>query len=88
MTDRYLEIMYRKGKPLAAYFCLHRRHRTQRVRSRPLGDGLVADYDESGRPVGLEMTSPGTTALSRIKEAPSVLEESVDNDEVAPLKAA
>jgi len=57
MTERSLQVTYRKGRPFAAY--LHLSHPTgeKSMKTKPSPDGLiVVDYGVTGCPVGIEMT--------------------------------
>ncbi len=63
MKQAYLEVTFRRGRPLAAYLYLPRRgseksHRTVRAES-----GLVIDFDRQGRPIGIEITAPTKVSL-------------------------
>ncbi len=55
MKDRYLEITFRKGKPLAAYLYLTGKKGVQCVKAIKIDEGLIADYDQNGVPVGVEI---------------------------------
>ncbi|MHC4471032.1 MAG: DUF2283 domain-containing protein [Planctomycetota bacterium] len=68
MNDRYLEVTYRGGKPLAAYLHLPRLTGAKSARTRKAGAGLVVDYDENGRPIGLEITDPAGVTVEQINE--------------------
>ena len=59
MTERSLQVTYRKGKAFAAY--LHLSHQTgeKSVKTVPSADGLlVVDYAQDGKPIGVEITAP------------------------------
>jgi hypothetical protein len=58
MNEPYLEVTYRKGKPLAAYLYLPRRTGDVSARVEPRGDGYLVDWAVDGRPIGIEMPSP------------------------------
>jgi hypothetical protein len=65
MTERSLQITYRKARPLAAY--LHLSHPTGEkiVKVKPSPDGLlVVDYNVTGHPVGIEITAPWPCLLN------------------------
>ena len=69
MREPYLEVTFRHGRPLAAYYYLPRRpgeksHRTERVEH-----GIIIDYAEDGRSIGLELTAP--SAVTRFITARS-----------------
>lgn len=89
MKQRYLEVTYRKGKPLAAYLYLPRDAATKVARTEQGGVGLQVDYDAFGNPIGVEITAPTMVTL----EAVSALLERLGQgrllpDEWAPLAAA
>ena len=58
MKDRYLEVTFRNGQPLAAYLYLPRVRTEKSVRTENAGPGLLVDYDVDGRPLGIEITDP------------------------------
>jgi hypothetical protein len=90
MTERSLQVTYRKGRPFAAY--LHLSHQTgeKSARTVPSPDGLlVVDYDASGRPIGVEITAPTAVSLERLNHALAALGESpVSEQDYLPVRAA
>ncbi len=89
MKHRYLEVTFRRGKPLAAYLYLPRTPSAKAVRSTDEGSGLRVDFDASGTPIGIEITAPHAVTitalnavLARVGVAPLL------TDEWAPLRAA
>jgi hypothetical protein len=89
MSQRYLEITFRKGKPLAAYLYLPRRSGDRSVRVEPHGPGYLVDWTEDGRPIGIEMPSPSLVTLDNLNQVLAELHlEPATLDEVAPLVAA
>jgi hypothetical protein len=65
MTERSLQVTYRKGRTFAAY--LHLSHPTGEKSARTVAspDGLlIVDYAASGRPLGVEITAPQTQLIS------------------------
>jgi uncharacterized protein YuzE len=89
MKHRYLEVTYRKGKPLAAYLYLPRDPSAKAVRNEDAGGGMRVDYDSLGTPIGIEITAPTSVTLDAIG---AVLERvgqlRLMPDEWAPLRAA
>jgi hypothetical protein len=89
MKERYLEVTFRKGKPLAAYVYLPRRAGVKSVRTEEAMPGLLVDYAAGGEPIGLEITAPGQVTVEEIN---AVLEKlgraAMGPEELAPLKAA
>ncbi len=66
MIESYLEVTYRHGRPLAAYYYLPRRagqksHRTEEVEA-----GILVDYSRGGKAIGIEITAPGQLTLTRM----------------------
>ena len=90
MTERSLQVTYRKGRPFAAY--LHLSHATGEKSARTVAtaDGLlVVDYNSEGLPVGVEMTAPPAVSLERINELLASLgQPRLADHEFKPLKAA
>jgi len=67
MTERSLQITYRKGRPFAAY--LHLSHETGEKSAKTVAsaDGLVIiDYAANGQPIGVEITAPQAVPLERL----------------------
>jgi hypothetical protein len=67
MTERSLQVTYRKGRPFAAYLYLSHATGEKSARTVATPDGLlVVDYNSAGRPVGVEITAPQAMLLERI----------------------
>ena len=89
MKQRYLEVTYRKGKPLAAYLYLPRQPDAKAVRTEDGGSGMRVDYDAAGKVIGIEITAPAAITLEQISDLLERLGESpLLADEWAPLEAA
>jgi hypothetical protein len=89
MREAYLEVTYRHGRPLAAYFYLPRETRSKSVRTRQVNPGMIVDLDARGRPLGIEITAPGQltlTALNRLLRELGC--DPVRRIDLAPLRAA
>jgi hypothetical protein len=86
MIGRYLEITYRTGKPIAAYFYLPRRPADVSART-VLGEGgLVTDYAADGRPIGIEITSPSALTLASLNTTLNAAgQPQATPDDIAPL---
>jgi hypothetical protein len=89
MKEAYLEVTYRHGLALAAYFYLPRRTRAKSVRTRRVEAGLIIDFAANGQALGIEITAPQqlrVAALNRVLRdlgcAP------VRRADLAPLRAA
>ena len=69
MKESYLEVTFRRGRPVAAYYYLPRRPGQKSVRTRRVEPGMVIDFARGGRPIGIELTAPSklsVTALNRV----------------------
>jgi hypothetical protein len=86
MNSRYLEITYRHGRPLAAYFYLARKNGDTSVRAAPGEAGLVTDYAADGCAIGIEITSPRQVTLAAFNRALTAAHQPpVLPDDIAPL---
>lgn len=89
MKARYLEVTFRKGKPLAAYLYLPREPNAKSVKTEDVGAGLLVDYQADGIPIGLEITAPMKVTLDQINEVLDRLNlPRLEPQELTPLKAA
>jgi hypothetical protein len=90
MTERSLQITYRKGRPFAAY--LHLSHETgeKSAKTVPSPDGLlVVDYAANGQPIGVEITAPLAVPLERLNSLLDELGEApLAEHEYRPVRAA
>lgn len=89
MRHSYLEVTYRKGRPLAAYYYLPRRDGDRAVRTVPAGGGLLVDYSSDDRAIGIEITSPSRLRLAQLNDLLERLGyEPAAREDLAPLAAA
>jgi hypothetical protein len=89
MKHRYLEVTYRRGKPLAAYLYLPRAAGSKVARTVDHGQGLHVDLREDGLPMGVEITAPGEVTVADVNRVLAELGMApVAADEWAPLRAA
>lgn len=89
MKAPYLEITYRRGRPLAAYLYLDRGAGEKSARTEPVGTALLIDYAESGKPIGIEITNPRQVDVTDLNQTLQKLGLPVlSDDESAPLRAA
>jgi hypothetical protein len=90
MTERSLQVTYRKGRPFAAY--LHLSHATGEKRAKTVAspDGLlIVDYGANGQPVGVEITAPQAVPLERLNQLLADLGEApLAEHEYKPVRAA
>ena len=68
MRDRYLQIIFRNGKPFAAYLYLPRATDERSVRSEEVEHGMVIDYGLSDHSIGVELTAPGLVTLDHLNK--------------------
>ena len=89
MKESYLEITYRHGRPLAAYLYLPRASRDRSRRSAKVAGGLVIDFTQRGKPIGIEITAPTKVTLAAVNRALKELGiPPVKPADLAPLRAA
>jgi uncharacterized protein YuzE len=89
MKTPYLEITFRHGRAMAAYLYLPRSAHERSHRTSRADPGMIIDYAEDGRPIGIEITAPmkvTVTDLNRVLASLGAPE--LTADDVAPLKAA
>lgn len=86
---RFLEVTFRKGKPIAAYLYLSSDTSAKSHRTKKTNAGLILDYGDSDQLIGIEITSPSQSTLMTIN---GVLTEhelpGLGDDELSPLMAA
>lgn len=89
MTESYLEVTFRHGQALAAYYYLPRRpgqksHRTQEVEA-----GILVDYSRGGKAIGIEITAPRRLTLTRMNRVLRLLgQPPLGRRDLRPLRAA
>ncbi len=89
MKHSYLEVTYRKGRALAAYYYLPRREEEKSVRTERADGGFLVDFSSDGRPIGIEITSPSRFDLSALNKALVRLgQEPARPEDLSPLVAA
>jgi hypothetical protein len=86
MHSRYLEITYRRGRPVAGYFYLPRRPGDVSARTVKGEAVLITDYTDDGRPIGIEITAPGVLTLPSLNAALAAARQPpAAPDDIAPL---
>jgi uncharacterized protein YuzE len=89
MHDRYLEITFRKGKPLAAYIYLSRKTGEKASSSKKYKEGIVVDFNDKNNVIGIEITSPVQIQAAEINGILKQLHVTpISEQDLAPLKAA
>ena len=89
MKQRYLEVTFRNGKPLAAYLYLARNPGDASVRTERHEAGLLIDFAADGRAIGVEITAPSKLSLETLNRALATVNEPPTTPaELGPLAAA
>jgi uncharacterized protein YuzE len=89
LNETYLEVTFRHGQPIAAYYYLSRKRDQKSYRTRRIKAGLVIDLSRDGQPIGIEITAPSKLSVTALKRVLTKLGLSrVTRDEFAPLLEA
>jgi len=89
MKHRYLEVTFRNGKLIAAYLYLPRRPGDVSIRTERQAAGLLIDFAEDGRAIGIEIAAPSKVSLDTLNHALSAVnQDPATADELGPLAAA
>jgi uncharacterized protein YuzE len=87
MKEPYLEVTYRRGRAMAAYLYLPRATKDKSHRTSLVNPGMIIDYTEDGKPIGIEITAPSKVSVNDLNRVLTSLGASVlTSDDVAPLK--
>ena len=89
MKEPYLEVTFRHGRAIAAYYYLPRTANQKSLRTRRVEPGLVIDFAADGQAIGIEITTPAKVSLAALN---AVLEElghaPASQADLAPVLAA
>lgn len=89
MKDRYLEVTFRHGRPMAAYYYLPRSTDQKSVRTRRVEPGLIVDFAADGQAIGIEITSPDHLSLAALNAVLHELGHAPASEaDLAPVLAA
>jgi len=89
MKSSYLEVTFRRGRPLAAYLYLPRASGDKSDHVEQAGSGLLVDYTADGKPIGIEITAPARVGIAELNRVLAALHApAVTNEDIAPLRAA
>jgi hypothetical protein len=84
-----LEVTYRRGRPLAAYFRLPGSTVAKVFKSREAESGLVVDFARDGTPIGVEITAPRAVTLAVLNRVLKELGQApASAADLRPLRAA
>jgi uncharacterized protein YuzE len=87
MKHSYLEVTYRKGLPLAAYYYLPRPDDAKSVRTESADGDLLVDYSLDGKAIGIEITAPRKLDFAKLNQLLSQLgHEQANLEDLAPLQ--
>jgi hypothetical protein len=89
MKERYLEVTFRHGRPIAAYYYLPRGASQKSARTRRVEPGLVIDFTAEGQAIGIEITAPGKVSLAVLNDVLKELGHAPASEaDLAPVLAA
>jgi uncharacterized protein YuzE len=89
MTSAYLEVTYKHGRAIAAYFYLPRQGRHKATSTRRAEPGLVIDLAANGVPLGIEITAPSKLTLGALNRVLKQLGcPRLKRADLAPLRVA
>ena len=89
MRESYLEVTFRRGRALAAYYYLPRRPGQKSYRTREVAPGILVDFGRGGRPIGIEITAPDRASVAAINRVLRELGQPLlRSEDLAPLYAA
>jgi uncharacterized protein YuzE len=88
MREPYLEVTFRHGRPLAAYLYLPRSPGDRSRRIVQADGGLIIDYTESGKPIGIEITAPAAVTIGGLNTVLKSLNvATLTEEDLVPLSA-
>ncbi len=89
MRERYLEVTFRHGRPIAAYYYLPREPNQKSARTRRVEPGLIIDFTAEGQAIGIEITAPAKVTLSALNAVLTELGHAPATEaDLAPVLAA
>lgn len=68
-----MEVTFRHGRPIAAYYYLPRAATQKSVRTRKVDPGVVIDFASDGLAIGIEITAPAKISLAALNAVLSEL---------------
>ena len=89
MKERYLEVTFRHGRPIAAYYYLPRGADQKSVRTRRVEPGLIIDFASNDQAIGIEITAPDLVSLAGLNAVLQDLGQApASQADLAPVVAA
>ena len=89
MREPYLEVTFRHGRAIAAYYYLPRSLDQKSARTRRVEPGLVIDFTAGGQAIGIEITAPAKLSLAALNDVLRELGQApASQTDLAPVLAA
>jgi hypothetical protein len=89
MKEPYLEVTFRHGRPIAAYYYLPRETTQKSARTRRVEPGLIIDFTAEGQAIGIEITAPPKVSLAALNAVLKELGQAPASEiDLAPVLAA
>ena len=89
MREPYLEVTFRHGRAIAAYYYLPRATDQKSARTRSVEPGLVIDFTADGQAIGIEITAPAKASLAALNAVLQELGQAPASEaDLAPVLAA
>jgi hypothetical protein len=89
MKERYLEVTFRHGRPIAAYYYLPSEANQKSARTRRLEPGLIIGFTADGQAIGIEITAPAKFSPAALNKVLDELGHDPANEaDLAPMLAA
>jgi Protein of unknown function (DUF2283) len=89
MKEPYLEVTFRHGRPIAAYYYLPRDTKQKSVHTRRVEPGFIIDFTAEDQAIGIEITAPAQATLAGLNAILAELGERLASEaDLAPLLAA
>lgn len=89
MNESYLEVTFRHGRPLAAYYYLPRRPGQKSHRTEEVEEGILVDFNRGGKAIGIEITAPQRLTLGKMNRVLRLLGQPLLGwRDLRPLRAA
>jgi hypothetical protein len=89
MKSLYLEVTFRRGRPLAAYVYLPRASGDKSDYVEQISSGFLVDYTTGGKPIGLEILAPAQVSIAELNNVLAGLNvPTLTKEDIAPLLAA
>lgn len=89
MKEPYLEVTFRHGRPIAAYYYLPRETGQKSASTRRVEPGLVIDFTAGGQAIGIEITAPAKVSVAALNAVLKELGHAPASEaDLAPVLAA